>query len=164
MPAQNQPIRRFRTLAASALGALMLAASGCASGLGANDVNRNAVRTASTVRPAVVTSVREVTIRGNDNTGLATGVGAAIGGLLGSQVGGRNSTQAIGAIGGAAAGGLAGNAIAQAASTVDGYAYIVRFDNGESREIVQGADVYIQPGAAVNVIFRADGAIVTPQS
>ena len=164
MSADKQISKRPRYMVAGCLSALMLATAGCASGFGANDVNRGAVRTASTVRVATVTSVREVNIRGNDNTGIATGAGAAIGGLLGSQVGGRNSTQAIGAIGGAVVGGLAGNAVGRAANSSNGYAYIVQFQNGEVREIVQGRDVYIAPGTPVNVIFRADGAIVTPQS
>lgn len=154
---------RSRAISATLLGALMLATAGCAGGFGANSVDRGAVRQASTVRTGVVTSAREVTIRGNDRNNIGTGAGAVIGGLAGSQVGGRGSTQAIGAIGGAVLGGLAGNAASKAIGSSRGVAYVVQFENGESREIVQGADVFIQPGTPVNVIFRADGAIVTPQ-
>ena len=153
--------RLSRVATSAALGALMLTSAACASNYGANDVSRGAVRQAATVRPAVVTSVREVTIRGDDHT-VGTGAGAIAGGLLGSQVGGRDSTQAIGAIGGALLGGLLGNAASRGAQSQPGLAYVVRFENGESREIVQGADVYIQPGTNVNVTFRADGAIITP--
>lgn len=153
--------RRFRPAMAAALGGLMLVTAGCASTYGANEVSPNAVRTAATVRPGIVLSVREVTIR-PENSGVGTGIGAVLGGLLGSQVGGRNSTQAIGAIGGAVIGGVAGNAAGRAAGTSRGLAYVIEFQNGEAREIVQGADIYIAPGTPVNVTFRADGAIVTP--
>lgn len=157
-------VTHTRLLANFLIGSLMLTTVGCASGLGANDVNRGAARQASTVRPGVVTAARDVNIQGSDRNGIGTGAGAVIGGLLGSQVGGRGTTQAIGAVGGAVLGGLAGSTATRAANSARGYAYIVRFDNGESREIVQGADVYIAPGTPVNVIFRADGAIVTPKT
>ncbi|MEM9669574.1 MAG: glycine zipper 2TM domain-containing protein [Pseudomonadota bacterium] len=153
--------RRFRAPLAAAIGGLMLATAGCATTYGANEINPNAVRTAATVRPAVVQSVRQVTIR-PQNSGVGAGAGAVLGGLLGSQVGGRDTTQAIGAVGGAVLGGLAGNAAGRAAQTSQGLAYVVQFENGEIREIVQGADVYMAPGTPVNVTFRADGAIVSP--
>ena len=158
----TQSKRRPRLLTSSLLGAMMLAATACASG--SNSVSGQSVGHASTVRQATVTSVREVTINGNNAIGtqVATTAGAAIGGLLGSQVGGRRSTQAIGAIGGAVVGGTAGNAIARAASTSQGYAYVVRFQNGELREIIQRGDVYIQPGSPVSIVFRPDGAVVSP--
>lgn len=153
--------RRLRITLAAGLGGLMLATAGCASTYGAGEVHPGAVRTANIIRPAVVQSVREVTIR-PENSAAGAGVGAVLGGLLGSQVGGRNSTQAIGAVGGAVLGGLAGNAAGRAAQTSQGFAYVVQFENGEVREIIQGADVYMAPGTFVNVTFRADGAIVAP--
>lgn len=155
--------RKGRLALTGFLAAVMLGVSACATPVGANDVSRGAVRQAATVRPAIVVSVREVTIRGSDKRGIGTGAGAVIGGLLGSQVGGRGSTQAIGAVGGAVLGGVAGNAATRAATTQNGLAYVVEFENGEQREIVQGADVYIQPGTEVNVTFREDGAIVSPR-
>ena len=157
--------RRPRLLTAGLLGALMMTTSACAGGFGANDVSRGSVGHASTVRQGTVTSVRQVTIRDNNNgagTQVATTAGAAIGGLLGSQVGGRGTTQAIGAVGGAVLGGLAGNAVGRAASTSQGLAYTVQFQNGEVREIIQGDDVYIKPGAPVNIIFRPNGVVVAP--
>lgn len=155
-------IRPARATLAAALGALTLALAGCATPLGPNNVGQSSVGHASTVRPGVVTSVREVTIQGQDKNGIGTGAGAVIGGLLGSQVGGRGTTQAIGAVGGAVLGGLAGNAATRAANTSRGLAYVVRFENGESREIVQGPDLYIQPGTAVDVTFRPDGVVISP--
>ena len=164
MTITTQPQKKSGFFSAIFLGTLMITATACSSGLGANQVSRGSVGHASTVRQGTVTSVREVTINDNNGAGtqIATTAGAAIGGLLGSQVGGRRSTQAIGAIGGALAGGAAGNALGRAANTFDGLAYTVQFQNGEIREIIQGADVYIQPGTPVSIVFRPDGAIVAP--
>ncbi len=162
MTTHTPPSRSARATFAAALGALSLVVAGCAAPIGPNTVGRGSVGYASTVRPGVVTSVREVTIQGADKNGIGTASGAAIGGLLGSQVGGRGTTQAIGAIGGALLGGIAGNAATRAVTTNRGLAYIVRFDNGESREIVQGPDIYIQPGTAVDVTFRPGGVVISP--
>ena len=159
----SQLTRRVKLSAAAGLSGLMLVTAGCATNYGANTVSPNAVRTAATVRPAVVQSVRQVTIR-PENSAIGAGTGAVLGGLLGSQVGGRDTTQAIGAVGGAVLGGIAGNAAGRAAQTNQGLAYVVQFQNGEVREIVQGADVFIAPGTDVYVTFRADGAIVSPIS
>lgn len=159
-----QTKRRPRFVSAGVLSAMMLATTACAGGFGSDTVSRGSVGHASTVRQATVTSVRPVTINGNNGVGtqVATTAGAAIGGLLGSQVGGRRSTQAIGAVGGAVVGGVAGNAIGRAASRSQGYAYVVQFQNGEIREIIQGGDVYIEPGRPVSIVFRPDGAVVSP--
>ena len=79
---------------------------------------------------------------------------------------GCNSTSTVntkrGAAAGAVLGGVAGSEAGKAINTRQGYAYTVRFDSGEVKEIVQGADVYIAPGNPVNVTFRTDGVIVTP--
>ena len=115
----------------------------------------------STVRPIQIVSVRDVNI-GPDNSQIGTIVGATAGGLAGSQVGGRGTTQAIGAIGGAVLGGVAGNAVGKAAQTTNGYAYIVRFENGEQQEIIQGPGQVIQPGSAAYVSYRSCGAVISP--
>ena len=47
--------------------------------------------------------------------------------------------------------------------TKQGYAYIVRFSNGEVKEIIQGADVYIAPGTQVDIIAGADGWKLVPR-
>ena len=143
------------------LGVAALGLSACATPNGPNNASASCVGVASTVRDATVASYRPVTIRGNDN-GVGALAGAAVGGLAGSQVGGRNSTQAIGAIGGAILGGLAGNAVGNAATSGNGTAYILRFQNGETREIIQGGSNAIAPGTPVFVTFRCNGAVITP--
>jgi len=104
------------------------------------------------VRPIQIVSVRDVNI-GPDNSQIGTIVGATAGGLAGSQVGGR---------GGAVLGGVAGNAVGKAAQTTNGYAYIVRFENGEQQEIIQGPGQVIQPGADAFVSYRSCGAVISP--
>ena len=142
-------------------GIAVLGLSACATPNSTGVASSQCVGVASTVRDATVASYRPVTIKGDDR-GIGAIVGATAGGLAGSQVGGRNSTQAIGAIGGAVLGGLAGNAIGDAATTSNGTAYILRFQNGETREIIQGGTEAIAPGTQVFVTFRCNGAVIPP--
>ncbi|OYW82439.1 MAG: hypothetical protein B7Z22_14235 [Hyphomonas sp. 32-62-5] len=149
-------------MAAGALAALTMALAGCASSYNASTVTPGSVGQASTVYTGYVQSVREVTIR-NDRSLIGTAAGAVLGGLAGSELGGGDKAQTAGAIGGAVIGGIAGNEAGKAVGTKRGYAYTVRFDNGEVREIVQGADLYIQPGTPVNAIAGADGWKILPR-
>lgn len=150
------------TLAAGVFAALTLALAGCASTYGAGTVTPGSVGQASTIYTGYVQSVREVNIASN-NSLIGTATGAVLGGLAGSELGGGNKAQTAGAIGGAVLGGMAGNQAGKAIGNKKGYAYTVRFDNGEVREIVQGADLYIQPGTPVNAIAGADGWKIVPR-
>jgi outer membrane lipoprotein SlyB len=147
---------------AGALAAMTLALAGCANNYGPGTATPRSVGQAATVYTGVVTSVREVTIR-PDRSVIGTATGAVLGGIAGSELGGGDKAQTAGAIGGAVIGGIAGNQAGRAVGTSRGFAYIVRFDNGEVREIVQGADIYIQPGTPVNAIAGADGWRVVPR-
>ena len=153
--------RKSATKFAALIGTAILGLSACATPNGPNNASSSCVGVASTVRDATVASYRPVSIQGNDN-GIGAITGAALGGLAGSQVGGRNSTQAIGAVGGAVLGGLAGNAVGAAVTRSNGTAYILRFNNGETREIIQGGNEAIAPGTPVFVTFRCNGAVITP--
>ncbi len=161
MITQVSTFRKPSRLMAGAFAAMTLALAGCAGGYGANDVSSTGVREAATVRSGTVTAVREVRIR-PDNSILGAATGAVLGGLAGSELGGGDKAQTAGGVAGAVLGGVAGNEAGKALNTRQGYAYTVRFDSGEVKEIVQGADVYIAPGNPVNVTFRTDGVIVTP--
>ncbi len=149
-------------MAAGALAALTLMLAGCANSYGPGTSTPGAVGQASTVYTGTVTSVREVTIRA-DRSIIGAATGAVLGGIAGSELGGGSKAQTAGGIGGAVIGGIAGNEAGKAVGTRRGYAYIVRFDNGEVREIVQGADIYIPPGAPVNAIAGADGWRIVPR-
>lgn len=150
------------TLAASA-GALALVLSGCASSYGGNTVSASGVGYASTVRPGLVEAVREVTIT-KEQSILGSVTGAVLGGLAGSELGGGDKAQTAGAIGGAVLGGIAGNEAGKALGKSKGFAYMVRFDDGTVKEIIQGADILIQPGTRVNVTFGQDRVRVAPAS
>ncbi len=156
-PTTTRPSR----LMAGAFAAMTFALAGCAGSYGANEVTSAGVREAATVRSGTVTAVREVRIK-PDRSVLGAGVGAVLGGLAGSELGGGDKAQTAGAIGGAVLGGIAGSEVGKAANTRPGLAYTVRFDSGEVKEIVQGADVFIPAGSRVNVTFRSDGVVVTP--
>lgn len=149
-------------MAAGALAALTMALAGCASSYNSSTVTPGSVGQASTVYTGYVQSVREVTIR-SERSLIGTATGAVLGGLAGSELGGGDKAQTAGAIGGAVVGGIAGNEAGKAMGTKRGYAYTVRFDNGEVREITQGADIYIQPGTPVNAIAGADGWRIVPR-
>lgn len=147
--------------AASAAG-LMLLVTGCASNYGGNTVGAGSVGEAASVREGRVVSVRAVQIEaGQNNKVIGTVIGAAIGGIAGSQVGGGKEENAVGAIVGATAGGVIGNEVAKGVNTRPGYAYVVDFGN-ELVEITQGADVYIEPGSRVFVTFYTDRTRIAP--
>lgn len=147
--------------AAGAFLALSLAVTGCASTSGVGTASPRSVGQASTVYHGTVTSVREVTIK-SDRSLIGTATGAVLGGLAGSELGGGDKAQTAGAIGGAVLGGIAGNEVGKAVGTSKAFAYIVRFSSGESKEIIQGADVYIAPGTPVDIIAGADGWKLIP--
>lgn len=153
-------IKSFGT--ASAMG-LMLLVTGCASSYGGNEYGAGTVGQPATVREGYVVSVRPVKIKaGNNNQVIGTVVGAAIGGIAGSQVGGGREENAVGAIAGATIGGVVGNEVAKGSNTRDGYAYVIDFGDGEVLEITQGADIYVQPGTRVFVSFYPDRARIQP--
>lgn len=154
---------KARTGMAAASAALLLAVAGCATPPSSpGTVTYQGTRSASTVRSGIITSVTPVTIQ-PDNTYIATGTGAVLGGIAGSTIGRNGSAgEAAATVGGAVLGGIIGNAIGRSAGTRQGFAYVVEFGNGEVREIVQASDQGIAPGTPVNVVFRQDGVIITP--
>ena len=156
-PVQQTPSKAM----AGVFAAFTMVLAGCAGGYGANEVSTSSVREAATIRTGVVTSVREVVIT-KDNSILGAATGAVLGGLAGSEIGGGDKAQTAGGVAGAVLGGIAGNEAGKALGKRNGFAYVVRFDSGEVKEIVQGADIYIAPGTPVNVVFRTDGVVVTP--
>ena len=161
MTTQTATVKTPSKMMAGAFAALTLALAGCASGYGANTVSPSGVGYASQVEYGTVSAVREVTIR-PDNSVLGVATGAVLGGLAGSELGGGDKAQTAGAVGGAVLGGLAGNELGKGMNTRRGYAYTIRFEDGHVAEIVQGADVYLQPGTRVAVTYRGDRTTVAP--
>jgi outer membrane lipoprotein SlyB len=96
------------------------------------------------VRPASVTSVRDVTVNTNRNSGLGTIVGSVLGALIGSNIGsGTGST--VASVGGAVAGGVAGQQVGTSTATKTVTELGLRFDNGDTRTY------NIEPGEAFRV-------------
>lgn len=149
-------------LAAGAFLALSMALAGCANSHGTNSASTGAVGQAATVYTGVVTSVREVTIR-PDKSIIGAATGAVLGGIAGSEIGGGDKAETAGAVGGAVLGGVVGNEAGKSLGTQRGYAYIVEFDKGDVKEIIQGGDILIQPGTPVNIIAGADGWKLVPR-
>lgn len=146
---------------AGAFAALTLALAGCAGSYGAGQATPATVGQASSVYEGTVLSVNEVQIR-PDNSIIGAGVGAILGGLAGSELGGGDKAKTAGTVGGVVIGGVAGNEAGKALNTRKGFSYVVRLSNGDIKEIVQGADLYMPPNSRVLVTFRADGPRVTP--
>lgn len=157
-------LRSTRNGLAAAATASLFVLVGCAS-TGAPSpysVRSGSTSVPSRVESGEVVSVQPVTIR-PDNTVVATGTGAVLGGIAGSTIGRRGSAgQAAATVGGALLGGLLGNAVGERAGTREGYAYTIRFGDGRVSEIIQGGDNLIQPGTPVNITWRPDGPVITP--
>lgn len=149
-----------RTGLALAVSALVIAASGCATQSSSPDVYRSSdTQREQTVRMATVESVRKVTIQ-RDSQGVGTVGGAVVGGLAGSTIGGgrgQDIATVLGAIGGA----VAGQAIEQGSNKREGLEIVVKYDSGETRVIVQEADVDLRPGDRVRVVSGGGRVRVT---
>lgn len=139
----------FAVLAFGLASVLILA--GCATQSSSSAVYRSdQTQREQTVRMATVEAVRQVMIQ-RDSKGIGTVGGAVIGGLAGSTVGGgrgQDIATVVGAIGGL----VAGQAIEEKANQRQGLEITVKYDSGETRIIVQEADVDVRPGDRVQVI------------
>jgi outer membrane lipoprotein SlyB len=147
-------MRKQLMLAASAL----LLAAGCASYDGPQQYSVGEERVVQSVEYGTVQSVRAVRL---DERGAPVGTiaGAAVGGILGSEIG-HGAGSAVGAILGAVGGGLAGNAIEHSATEHEGQEITVRLDNGSTIAVVQGGAPELRPGDRVQVLNGAHGARV----
>jgi outer membrane lipoprotein SlyB len=142
------------TLAASAL----VVAAGCATYDGPQEYSTRDERVVQSVTYGTVESVRAVRLDQHDAP-VGTVAGAAVGGILGSQVG-HGAGSAVGAILGAVGGGLAGNAIEHGVTEHQGEEVVVRLDNGSTIAVVQGGPEDLRPGDRVRVLNGARGARV----
>ncbi|MEI6619553.1 MAG: hypothetical protein WCO17_10535 [Betaproteobacteria bacterium] len=126
----------MKTWTSCALGLALLAAlAGCATS-SPDVIRRQDTQTMSQVHDAVVITVRTVTVDGNQ-----TGMGAAVGGVVGALAGSAGSSvqreqNALGLLAGVA-GAMAGNAIERMGTREEALEVIVQLRNGERRAIVQ---------------------------
>ena len=136
--------------------ALLALAAGCASG--PSDYSASEARVVQTVAYGTVESVRAVRIT-EDRPILGTVTGAALGGLLGNQIGhggGRAAATVIGAVGG----GIAGNAVERHVTAQDGQEVVVRLENGSTIAVVQPGMQNFSIGERVRVLTGPKGTRV----
>ena len=129
---------------------------GCASYSRSSGVyNAGEAQTESSVRFAVVESIRQVEIR-QRASGVGGLAGAVAGGIAGGSVGqGRGS--GVASVLGAVGGGMVGNAIENSGNLKQGLEITVRLENGELRAIVQEADVSFSVGQPVRLVTSQYG-------
>lgn len=116
------------------------------------------------VRYAVIEAVRPVTLA-QQQSGVGSGAGAVIGGVLGSLAG-QNSRNGVGSIVGsvlgAVGGGIAGQSIENAKAQKLGFELTYRYDNGQVSSLVQDADVQFKVGDKVRVLSGGGTTRVAP--
>ena len=130
---------------------VMAVLAGCASQIGANQYDSAAVGSVNRARAGTIVSVRAITVADSDNS-----LGTAIGGIAGG----------LGAVGGALVGGAAGNLAQRGLSKQSGYEYVVQLDNGGLVTVTQGSDVLMAVGQRCMVLYGSgsDRARIIPYS
>ncbi|MBU3724400.1 MAG: glycine zipper 2TM domain-containing protein [Burkholderiaceae bacterium] len=127
------------------------ALSGCATQSSSSAVYKSSdTQREQTVRMATVEAVRKVMIQ-RDSKGIGVVGGAVVGGIAGSTAG-KGKGADIGTVLGAIGGMVAGQAIENQANQREGLEITVKYDNGDTRIIVQEADVDVRPGDRVRIV------------
>lgn len=151
---------RMFSMCVTAVTAGLLASAfltGCQPDYSPNTYASAAAQLANKVDQGVVVGVRAIQI--SADTTLATGTGAAAGGIAGSQVGG-TAGSAFGALTGSVAGGVAGSVIGHAEGDTNGFEYIVRKDNGDLLSVTQKDVAPLGIGAHVLIIEGPQARVV----
>ena len=125
--------------------ALIMPIAACTSDISSSHYSTSSVGVAAQTMAGTVVSVRQITVSSEDNN-AGTLIGAGLGGVGGSAIGGGSRAHTIGAIGGAVLGGIAGNAAQKGLSSQQGYEYVIRLDNGNMVTVTQGNDILLNPG------------------
>ncbi len=142
---------------------LVISTSGCASRIGAYDVNANNANTIGTVYHGTVTSVAMVHV--NEDTShqyLGAAAGGIVGGILGSLFGG-GAGKTVATVAGAALGAGAGYYGTDLATQQNAYRIEVKLDSGKNIVVVQGLDQTFSVGQKVSVTETNGVAKVSPR-
>ncbi len=126
--------------------------TGCAySGLGGGNYTRSQTRGEMSVRLGSVESVRDVVIDAHtpETGGL---IGAGLGGIAGSTIGGGNRANAAGAIAGAVIGGIIGSNVEKNANDRKGVEVTIRLEGGKLIAITQEKDEDFKVGDRVRIL------------
>lgn len=155
-------LRKNRILAAVALAGSLALLAGCANDTASSSVySYGEAQREQVVRTGTVESVRPVIIQQGQSSGVGMLAGGALGGVVGSTIG-RGGGNVLATVGGAILGGLAGNAVENQAGRTQGLEITVRLDNGETRVVVQAADVPLSAGQRVRMISGNGPTRVVP--
>jgi len=105
-------------------------------------IRREDTQRMSTVQEAIIVSVRNVTVEG-EQSGAGGVAGGVVGGIAGSSVGGSREGAIVGVLA-AVAGAVIGNAVERGATREDALELMVQLRSGERRVIVQakGKDTF----------------------
>lgn len=133
------------------ISAVVLLLTGCQADINSNQYSTSSVGKVSSAAPCSVLSVRQVSVKSNNQ--LGTVIGSLAGGVAGYSIGSGSTAHNLGAIGGAVLGGMAGNATQGALSSQGGYEYVVKLDNGQVMTITQGTDVLLTPGQKCMLLY-----------
>lgn len=159
-------MRNLPTLVSLCLAAGVVA---CAPTYSPDTYDARAVQQANKVDQGTVVGVRKIGISANGTTGTA--VGAAAGGIAGSQVGTGGALTAFTALGGTLLGGLVGNSVEHVQGDTEGYEYIVRKPNGDLLSVTQkdarpltiGQKVLVIAGPQARVVVDYTVPVETPK-
>ena len=121
---------------------LSFGVAGCAQNPYGDAYNVGEARTMQTVLTGTITKLDAVTRSSDGESTIGT---LAIGGILGSKIGGGSGSD-IAAIGGALAGGALGNSAGGAVGKRQGVNIVIKLDSGRTVAVVQQVDP--------NMIFR----------
>lgn len=145
-----------KSFAAALIAATTLA--GCAP-TSSNTYSREQLNQAAIVETGRIVSMRTVPVETSGRTG--TLVGAGVGGVAGSFVGGDWRSNLLAGIAGAVVGGVAGNAAERAATASNATEFIVEVDGGGTIAVVQTNDDALRVGDRVTIL-RGQQTRLTP--
>jgi outer membrane lipoprotein SlyB len=141
-------------IAAAMLGVL----SGCGPSYSPNTYAAAAVQQANKVEQGEVVGVRQVGV--SADAALGTVVGAAAGGIAGSQVEAGGPVTALSALGGSVLGGVVGSGVEHAEGDTKAFEYIVQQTNGDLVSVTQKDTVPLAIGEKVLVITGKQARVV----
>ncbi|MCP4393659.1 MAG: glycine zipper 2TM domain-containing protein [Alphaproteobacteria bacterium] len=102
----------------------------------------------------VVVAARPVAVMGSErDMKIGAPVGAVLGGLAASEIGGGSKAQAASAVGGALIGGVVGDRLERSITRQGAIEYVIRTDKGGLINVTQGDDIVLGVGQNVYVLL-----------
>jgi outer membrane lipoprotein SlyB len=136
------------------------ALAGCAAPADSVPVPVSSTQGTTLVQTGHVTDVRDITVRGGQNSAAGSVVGSVLGGVVGSTIG-SGYGRTVATIAGVAAGGMAGQHAGKWNNGTSVTRLSVRFENGEVRTYDIDSDEAFRAGDPVKIITRGSNVRVT---